>query len=251
MGGEVWLESMVGRIPVFILMIFLSPFVKAQNGRYLDTIGRRNMIKINAAALGISALSVQYERKVEQYITASIGIIKRFDRPIFNYLDRRDESPLRNIEMSSIAVTPEVKFYFRDEVFNGLYLGPFVRFRNDKIRFDYKINDFGERGVASFRLEDKVLHIGMLLGYQLKMTKDIYVDFWLLGIGLRYNQIAGNGEINVDPINGYRYRNLFNTLNGVFNKEFVYAIEDRTFTYAGESWRAAYRGAGVCIGLRF
>ena len=238
------------RFVVLFLLLFLSLQLRAQS-IHKDSIDRRNVIKLNIASLAVAAINFQYERKVDKNTSVALGILKRFERPIFNYLDRRGESPLRNIELSSFALTPEVKVYFKGEALQGLYVGAYLRWRRDDLRFQYRLDGLVGIDNVNFDLEDRIIHAGFLLGYQLNLTRDVYVDFWLVGIGLRYSQIEGDGDFGFDPVGTSLDNDIFSNINGIFNREFNYKGRGQEFQYVGESLRASFRGVGVCVGIRF
>jgi len=227
------------RLLLLFFVVFSSFFAGAQRVTSDSTSGR-NVLKLNLASLAFSTTNLQYERKLSEKQAAAIGLFYRIRGPVFNYIDRIDDSPIQNLELSTFAITPEIKFYL-NQVFDGLYIGAYGRYRTNMVDFTYSDR-------INFSYEENVLHLGGIIGYQKKITKDIYVDFWLLGIGITQSVIEGSGT-DPNSLYGPGYI-VFNNLNGLYHRTFTYT-RAQNFRFNGEAWRASFRGVGINIGIRF
>ena len=235
------------RTILFILLAYCSFSSNAQMISS-DSVHGNNILKLNITSIAFSAINLQYERKISNKQSVALGLIYRVNGPVFNYFDRATGSPVLNPELSTVAITPEVKFYL-NESFNGLYAGIYGRWRRNQVDFDYRLGITSDALIA-IEYTENVLHLGGLIGYQTKLSKDIYLDFWVLGIGLSRSNIIGTLKDDLDLLkNGHNVNDIFKNLNGIYHRTFSYT--NTTKSFEGEAWRAAFRGVGVSVGVRF
>jgi len=235
----------------YVLVIVFLVFSIALQAKRKDStvrVEQRNIFKLNLPALAFSAINVQYERKVGDKTSVALGFIKRFDKPVFNFIDRDDKSPIQDVSLSTYAITPEVKYYFKDETFSGLYIGVYGRMRRNKIKYDYLFTGFNQIGAVELSYTENILQVGGILGYQMRLIQDVYLDFWFLGIGLGYSKIEGEGSPPLNSQIGLRFED---NLNGIYHRTFSQAVFDEKFEFYGEATRATFRGIGVSLGIRF
>ncbi len=236
---------------LFFLTVFLLSFDLAAQEleREKDLVLRRNILKINVPSLLVSTFNLQWERSIGPHTSVALGVVARLDRPIFNYIDRDERSPINNLQQRTFALTPEIKYYIKEEAFNGVYVGSYLRWRSDKIVFDYFLNSRDQ--ITNYNWKDRVLHIGALVGYQFDISKDVYIDIWCIGLGLKNSKIEASGLSNYDNTGSSRYIDMFSVFDGLFHRSFSYQIKGRESNLVGEVWRADFRGAGICVGVRF
>ncbi len=232
-------------------MIVLSTVLHAQKKDSIQNKEQRNILKLNLPALAFSAINIQYERQVGDKTSLALGFVKRFNRPVFNYIDRDQSTLIEDVYLSTTALTPEVKCYF-NKLFNGPYVGAYGRWRRNFVGYNYRHIDVLGLANVDMKYQENILHIGALLGYQFNLSNDIYVDFWMMGIGMSRSEIKGEASTNFDvDYRNYRIDRIFDNLNGVYHRTFSFTNDDQDFSFYGEAYRAAFRGVGVCLGIRF
>lgn len=251
MGRKIWTEGLVkSRLLLVLFISLLSLELEAQEIEPVkDSVVNKNILKLNVPSLFISTFNLQWERRMGPRSSIALGALTRLDRPIFNYIDRDERSPLADIQQRTLALTPEIKYYLKGDVFEGIYVGIYGRWRTDKLVFDYLID--GTDNKTNYNWNDRMLHVGGLIGYQFYISKDVYVDIWCVGIGLKYSRIDAVGISNYDNSGANRYTDMFNLFDGLFQRSFGFQVDGRTSNLDGESLRADFRGAGICLGVRF
>jgi hypothetical protein len=134
----------------------------------------QNTLKINPLSALLSTGSVFYERKISEGMSAQIGVA---------YTGVKiDET-----KFTGLAITPEVRFYFKQNALSGLYAAPFLRYQN------YKLSDDGDEGkYTSFGG-------GALIGRQWVYSSGFTLDLFF---GPSYNSgkykaTAGNNEPDI------------------------------------------------------
>ncbi|PWS26938.1 hypothetical protein DHW03_13020 [Pedobacter yonginense] len=87
----------------------------------------QNTIKINPLSALLSTGSVFYERKINDGISAQLGLA---------YTGIK----LEDVKFTGVAITPEVRFYLKQKAISGLYAAPFLRYQN------YTVTDGTDKG---------------------------------------------------------------------------------------------------------
>ena len=157
-----------------------------------------NILKINLPAIALNNYSIQYERAVGRKV--SVGLTYRFmpksglplKGAVENIIDDAETwKQIKDLKTSNFALTPEVRFYFGQSAFRGLYVAPFVkiaRYKADLPNFEYDVELDPALGMGStvtehIPLNGKLNTItgGVLIGAQWKLSKVLYLDWWILG----------------------------------------------------------------------
>ena len=160
--------------------------------------GQRNIIKLNIAAIALNNYSLQYERAITPKVSAAIGVSHRpkGSLPMLNSFeslidDAYTFQQLQDITVSNTAFTPEVRFYLgKHGAPRGFYIAPYARFSTYQLElgnFEYTVEYQGDAG-----LYEETKHIdldgnfrsttgGILFGAQWRLTKLLYLDWWMLG----------------------------------------------------------------------
>lgn len=171
-------------------------FVSAQETDSIRTFNppRPNLVKLNVAGLPIGNFSFQYERAITQSISVAAGIrfMPKGDLPfksVFEGIIDNDEvwSHLDQLQISNVAFTPEVKFYFGRETLQGFYVAPFVRIARYStdipIHIEYRDNQSDIYIEENINMSGGISTFtgGVLFGAQWKLTDQWYLDWWILG----------------------------------------------------------------------
>ncbi len=109
----------------FLLIFIAALAVHTANAQDDKKGGFQNAIKLNPLSLVFATGNIAYERAVADNQTLQIGVFY-------------SGVTISDLKYTGLGITPEYRFYFggKQQAFNGIYAGPFVRYQ-------------------SFRLEDK------------------------------------------------------------------------------------------------
>lgn len=141
-----------------------------------------NAIKINLSGLVVRNISVQYERKVSHKISLALGFrdlpfgTLPFSKAISNLVDNPNVQ-FNRMNIGSIAVTPELRFYPGKKPMKGFYVGPFISFANYKTDLPIEYNT----KTGFFKGSVKTITGGLQVGSQFRLTKNFFLDWWILG----------------------------------------------------------------------
>lgn len=224
--------------------------------------GDKNLIKINLTAIPLNNYSFQYERAIGKKMAVVIGV--RFmpegsiplKAQVRNLIDDEDLSrQLDNFQTGNYAVTPEIRFYMGKEVFKGFYIAPFVRYATytASIPFEYEY-DHPVNGtvteVIPLKGELSTLTGGLLFGSQWKLSKLVYLDWWILGpqYGTSDGNIKGTKNLSADEQEALREE-----LEGLEDLPLVKATSEVNSQGARVDFKGPWAGvrAGICLGFRF
>jgi hypothetical protein len=209
----------------FIKVLFLALLVVTQNtsaqeikkdsAQKID----KNIVKINLIGFSING---QYERILSKRISVSLSYRllpsgKFLFRGLIPTTDPQARESLNNLIVSNSAITPEVRFYLGKKGYGqGFYLAPFFRsakYGGEGIGIDFTL-DNGQSATFNMEGNIKTNTYGLLLGAQLKLGKNFWLDWQILGPN--YGSASGTitGKSNIALSRNER-TNLQNALNDV------------------------------------
>ncbi|ADY53326.1 hypothetical protein Pedsa_2785 [Pseudopedobacter saltans DSM 12145] len=194
------------------LVVLIVSFCKA--GSKKDSVSNfsgKNLVKLNLTALPLNTYSGIYERAIGKKIAVGIGykLMPKGKLPMLRNLeslidDDEVNNHLKNLKLGSYAITPEVKFYFGKDVFRGFYIAPFGRYSVYSLDWPYEY-DYEENGITHtenilLKGDVKTITGGLLFGAQWKLSKRIYLDWFIIGpnAGSANGTIKGTGDLS-DP----------------------------------------------------
>lgn len=193
------------------LSILIASICKAGNKQ--DSISNfkgKNLIKLNLTALPLNTYSGIYERAIGKKIAVGIGYkhMPKGQLPMLSKIERLidDEEVnkhLRDLKLGSYAITPEIKFYFGKDIFKGFYIAPFARYSvySVDLPFEFTVSETvsGYEKTEQIPLKGDVKTItgGLLFGAQWKLSKRIYLDWFIIGPngGSAKGNITGNKQL--------------------------------------------------------
>lgn len=220
-----------------------------------------NLIKINAAALPIGNFSFQYERAVAKKISVALGfrLMPEGNLPLKSSIKKLiddDEAwtHFENLKTGNFAITPEVRFYMGQHVFKGFYIAPFARIASYTAKMPYEFEyEHPIDGTIedSIPLDGKISTFtgGVMFGAQWKLSKLVYLDWWILGphYGTSSGDIKGTKSLSSEEQIGLRY-----ALGDLDDLPFVDKYEVNS-TGAKVDIKGPWGGvrAGLALGFRF
>src|SRR5437868_13211022 len=166
----------------------------------LSTADQKNILKLNLFALAFKNVSIQYERVVSRKVSVA-GLIRvmpkskiTFKSILKSFIDDPDtEKQLENTNAGNISFTPEVRYYLgRKGAPHGFYIAGYATLANYNADVPYTYTDVGI--TKNIQLSGHVTTVtgGFLIGAQMKLTRSIGLDFWILGP----NYGTSNGNLN-------------------------------------------------------
>lgn len=174
----------------------------------------KNLVKWNVAALALKNYSFQYERAITKKISVAVGVRLApkssvpFSSGLEKLIDDEDTwKSIKDFKTGNFAITPEIRFYMGQGVFRGFYVAPFVRYAkyNAAVPFNFEVEV--TNGTNTVTREEQInlsgdvtaLTGGLLFGAQWKLSKLVYLDWWILGP----NYGTSNGSISGKSADGF------------------------------------------------
>jgi len=241
----------------FFLFLIVYSFTASAQNENTDAIPGKNIIKLNLPALALKNISVQYERAVARKITlaTTVRFMPEGSIPLKNaVIDLADDvdfkRQINNLSIGNVAVIPEVRFYLgKKGAFRGFYVAPFASIAryNAKLLFEY--DDAGT--TKNIPLDGSVNTItgGIMFGAQWKLSKRLYLDWWILGPN--YGSSKGDiiGRKSLTPSEQQSVRDELAGFE-VPLTEFTYVVDANGATVNFNGPWAGVR-SGICLGIRF
>lgn len=252
----------------YLLLSVLILFALTTNAQQTDTLKNNtetpgeNLVKINLTALPLKNFSFQYERAISKKISAVIGLrfMKKGGLPLKSlFKDAIDDDELWNdinlVKTGNFAITPEVRFYMGQGVFRGFYLAPFVRYAKytANLPFEYEYDHPVTGSIKEKIILDGKINTftgGLLIGAQWKLSKLVYLDWWILGphYGTSKGDIAGNK--NLSPEEQEALRDQLKDFEDLPLVNTTSTVNDKGATVHFKGPWAGVR-AGINLGFRF
>lgn len=166
---------------------------------------KMNIIKINLLALPLLTFTLQYERIIKKYLSATLAVryMPKASVPYKNWIYNRfgDDDPdfketLDNMRISNYAITPEVRFYVGKKGYGkGFYIAPsyrFAHFNLSNLEYSY-VDDKDEESYINMSGTMNANYGGFLLGAQWALGEHLSLDWWIFApfIGGEKTSLSG------------------------------------------------------------
>ena len=198
------IHHMKQRITIVLVAFSLLSLNALSQRNETDPSTQLNHIKLNLTGVLVKNYSIQYERilKKRSSVALSIRVMPSTSIPykawVRDYIignDPETNKTLDQMRVSNFAITPEYRFYLGKKGYGqGLYLAPFYRFasfKSNTMVITYQ-STLTEQNIIV--MSGKMVNntVGVLLGAQWLLGKNIDLDLWILGP--HYGN--GNGDFN-------------------------------------------------------
>jgi len=247
-----------------LALSYCTQLVNAQSVS-ADTVqkGGLHIVKMNVAALVTKTFSFQAERAVGKKISVALAISGMpesklpFTSTFEDLADANDEDTrkaIRDFRISSISVTPEVRFYLSKKgVFHGFYVAPFGRYAKYSVESPIQVTvaQLNQTERIVFNGDVKTFTGGVMIGAQWQLSKLVYLDWWILGpnFGSSSGSLTG-----VRPLNTLEQAELRNQLDDLLDDvplvNPTYVVNDNGANIKVKGQWAGLR-AGLAVGFRF
>lgn len=155
---------------------------------------KKNVIKLNILSPILSSLSMGYERVVAPNQSFQLNFFYQDQQSNFGYRD----------ELRGFGITPEYRFYLseRRTAPGGIFIAPFVSYRDYKANFDdYEFDpDTGASRTFPNQAKYANIGVGVTVGAQWVFKKKVSIDVWG---GTGYS-VGWSNENTTEP-NNYAY----------------------------------------------
>ena len=216
---------------------------------------KKNIFKINLSALAFKNISLQYERGIGKRTSLALNVHTipfsnlSFQNTFKNLIDNTDVQ-YDQLKLGSFGIVPELRYYVgKKGALQGFYIGPFLSYSNYKLNLP--VNYSGKTGI--FDGDINSITGGLQLGTQFNISKNITLDWWILGP----NYGSANGTLNLaTTLNTLEQTELSKKLEQLKNDVPLNIIRSYTVNSSGASiiakgpW-AGLRGLGFNFGFRF
>ena len=168
--------------PLFLLLVIgFTSFAQDQP----EVAPEKNVLKVNTLALIIRTGSVFYERKFSDAMSGQLGM---------TYLNYK----VNDVRLKGLTVTPEVRFYVRNNAIDGFYVGPYLRYNN--YSFDDNENESAGKYTA--------FGGGVAFGRQWIFKKGFVLDLFFGGhyTGSNFEITSGTSEPDLATVEGFNIR---------------------------------------------
>ena len=248
-----------------IILITISASSYAQQYGIVEyEVPGRNILKVNLTGLLLRNYGAQFERVLSHRI--GVGVSFRympegpvpFKNTIINNLDNPDQETIdqiNSLKMSSMAITPEVRFYLSKKGWGrGFYLAPFYRYASHEVNNVNVEYEDAVSGSSTIAMTGKLTSNtgGLLIGAQWDIGTNLVLDWWIIGPHLG----GGNGNLNGTssrPLTASEQADLKNELESI---DFPFGIESQVTVNANGAQMklngpVAGVRAAIQLGVRF
>lgn len=221
--------------------------------------------KINITSLAFRNISLQYEYNVVKKLNVALGLrfMPKGGIPFLGILqsfirgeEQEDDMSLilQGTQVSGLAITPEVRWYFGKRAGKGFYIAPFFRYEQTNINSYFNFETEIEGVFEKINLLGNFHNTGMglLLGAQFNLSERINLDWWILGPYYNATRLNIRGsDFNLSDGDLESFESLFDDIT---QNNRVTLESNFTNTSASLKAKASLpfiRGFGICIGFRF
>lgn len=242
--------------------IFSASTLQAQDqASNLSPQDNKNLIKWNFGALILKNYSFQYERAIGNKISVAAGFRFApksnvpFKSKLKDLIDDDDTwESIKDFKTGNIAITPEIRFYLGKGVFQGFYIAPFVRYAkySAEVPYTFDVEIAGTSRTETIPLSGDVTALtgGLLFGAQWKLSKQFFLDWWIMGpnYGTSSGNISGNKKLSSEEQDALR--ESLEDLSDLPLVKTKYAVDGDGAKVDFDGPWAGLR-AGLSIGFRF
>lgn len=179
------------------------------------TLENPNVVRLNLLTLIGGKISVEYERILSKRIAVGAAVNLRpesglpFRSTLIDLVDDSEvNSLLDGMKSSSTAFVPEVRFYLSKNGYGrGFYLAPYAKFAklnySAPYTYNVEVNFQGEsvydrEEVINLKGDLSTVTAGLSAGINFKLTKNIFLDWRIIGPGYGSSKGGLNGKMTLD-----------------------------------------------------
>lgn len=252
---------------ILACLLAASPFLGlfAQEKEKVTEDYDKNILKLNLTGLPFRNYGFQYERLLARKTSFNLGFrfMPNGAVPMLGTLEGVVDDPeffqeLEKMRLGNIAVTPEFRFYLSKKPgARGFYIAPFARYTRFDVtlpELEFTVEDSNNPALnvtktADFKGNLTGMTGGLMLGAQWKLSKAIYLDWWIVGASFG----SGKGDLRSGLVlNSDEQRALRQAVEDIeiplLDYELIFSNTGTQLKLDGP-W-AALRG-GISLGVKF
>ncbi|MBE9586375.1 DUF3575 domain-containing protein [Mucilaginibacter sp. JRF] len=242
--------KLTGLVGCLCLLSFAS---KAQT---VDSDGD-NFVKLNVSSLFLKTFSVQYERPVGQKISVAMNMSFRptsaipFKGTIKNIGDNNNFSrQIDGLDIGHFVIAPEFRFYTGSQAGRGFYIAPYAQYTHQTAKLPFKYDYDGAEKVLPLSGSINSITGGLMFGAQFKLSKLVYLDWWILGAtyGTASGKVDARAQLDENEQQAVR-----NELDAFNQNDFIkteYTVDQNGAKMDVDGRWATVR-LGLALGIRF
>lgn len=192
------------------VLITASAALKAQD----------NVVKLNLLALGVTNVSLQYERVLGEKTSVALGGSFLIPTSAGAVTGGLDES-FTDVSFSGFAFTPEFRLYLgKKEAPRGFYIAPYLRYSSYTLKSNTTFNyvDATTFGTVTESVEYKgsysLFAVGPMIGAQWLINDAISVDWWIFGFHAGSGTLKGSAEFDFSTLTQSEIDQVINDFAG-------------------------------------
>lgn len=225
-----------------------------------NTLDDKNILKVNLLSLPFKNIHVQYERAFSNKMSFALGVRMMpksgipFKNTIISLAEDDDElvNQIDNFKTSNFAITPEIRFYMGKKALKGFYIAPFARYSKYTVSMPFEYTD-DNNNTNTIDLSGDLTTFtgGIQFGSQFKLSKAVYLDWWILG------PQYGTSNGNVDGKKALTQEEQDDIRESLEDMTADLPLIKATYQVDGNGVRGNIKGpwggvrAGLALGIRF
>lgn len=241
-----------------LAMASITYSVKAQEVS-IDKLKGKNFIKLNVPSILLGSASVQYERLLKNHWSAALGLrltpgVKIDLSPLLSKEDSILKGAASNVKLNTFAVYGEARYYFKKNAGRGLYLASMLKYNQWKLGFDFNNIDSLANSPINMYGTWQNFSAGLSIGYQFKISKQFYADWWIGGLTFGYGRLGAHlkgANLDFDEEKIKEVNEILQMPDGgILNKSKSYVNKNEISLVS--NWNTVFNlRFGFCLGYRF
>ena len=212
-----------------------------------------NVIKLNLFALGLTNISMQYERTISEHSSVALGLSMLPSRGLPSAAINADSSgTLKGLTFSGWSITPEYRYYFSGKAPKGFYVAPYFRYSKysiDKVGVTYASSVTNQDETVFVDGSFKTTVIGLMLGSQWLLGEHVTLDWWIIGAGFGSATATVTGSGNFDATQRADLTHEMETFD--VPGTVTATVTSNSISAEYKTGLPAFRGFGLCLGYKF
>lgn len=229
---------------IAVFLIFCSSVVLSQS----------NTVKIGFSDAFVGSYNLSYERVINDNnsLQLKFGYMEPTNSPFISEKTITPEAYILKETSGGLNVSLEYRFFlFRQDIPQGFYIAPYLRFLNQSLIYSDEIND------RAFNVDSKLgtFGMGVQLGYQLVVNEIFTFDFYFFGAGVDHHTIRLKYQLE-EPQPGFDYGTIKDDVDQVFEdinyleKRLEHTVNDDNLTSKLPFLFPGFR-LGISVGVAF
>ncbi|MFZ4769214.1 MAG: DUF3575 domain-containing protein [Ferruginibacter sp.] len=249
------------KVLFLLFVVFTNSSIHAQtekdSNQNTEGSAKKNIVKLNFPALAFKNFTVQYERAIAKKITlaGTFRLMPKGSIPFKSAFIKAANDPdverqINNLKVGNMAFMPELRFYLgKRGAFHGFYLAPFANIAKYDADLIFEYDDNVTTKTIPLSGSVNSLTGGLMMGAQWKLSKSLYLDWWILGANYGNSKGDITGKKTLNTSEQQSLRDELASLD-IPLTNFTYIVDGNGATL---NFKGPWGGirAGICLGINF